>query len=572
MAQDERQDSWPNFERSLTRRDLLKRGGATALTLSAGSSLLAACGGGGGGGGAGGKAAEKAKTARDTLVVAVEGDIDTFDPAFTVGSKPAQTTIQNSFDQLTQYKQVQKKTDDGKPYQTVDTEQIVGMLAENFDEKGSSVVFTLRDGARYHDGTPVTAKEIENGYRRVYEAEGISYFLLTMAAVSKPDMIRARGGKNVDIRMGKRNLLLMKNNTMHNTSAISIEDVKAHSTSKDPWATEYFKKHLATGNGPFRMTDYRPGDRIVLEAVPGYYGGGDVPGKPKLKRVIQKIVPEATQRVLLLKRGEVDMMMIPPVKELDALEEDPSLEVLSFPNPRNFMLEMNTKIPPFDKKEVRQAVSYAVPYETIVNEVLNGYGRQLTSPIPDGTPTHTDEFFVYKQDPEKAKQLLAEAGFPNGFETTLAVASGNQEGKETAVWVQQSLAEIGVKVNIQELPGAAFTEQLQKHELGFFFFNNWISINNDPFYHLYWLFWSPCCNYTNYSNPEVHRLIEQFTLSTDQTAREQATLDAQRMIVDDAPWVFLYQPDFLLAMWSNVKGYIFYSTDRFSRYKFLYKE
>ena len=109
-------------------------------------------------------------------------------------------------------------------------------------------------------------------------------------------------------------------------------------------------------------------------------------------------------------------------------------------------------------------------------------------------------------------------------------------------------------------------------ELGFFFFNNWISINNDPFYHLYWLFWSPCCNYTNYSNPDVHQLIEEYTLSTDQEARDQASLDAQQAIVDDAPWVFLYQPDFLLAMRSNVKGYVFYSTDRFTRYKSLYKE
>jgi peptide/nickel transport system substrate-binding protein len=233
---------------------------------------------------------------------------------------------------------------------------------------------------------------------------------------------------------------------------------------------------------------------------------------------------------------------------------------------------MNEQLPPFDNKLVRQAISYAIPYETIVNEVLNGYGRQLTSPIPDGTPTHTDEFFVYKQDPEKAKELLTEAGFPDGFETTLAVASGNQEGKETAVWVQQSLAEIGITVNIQELPGAAFAEQLQKHELGFFFFNNWISINNDPFYHLYWLFWSPCCNYTNYSNSDVHQLIEEYTLSTDQEARDQASLDAQQAIVDDAPWVFLYQPDFLLAMRSNMKGYVFYSTDRFTRYKSLYKE
>ena len=233
---------------------------------------------------------------------------------------------------------------------------------------------------------------------------------------------------------------------------------------------------------------------------------------------------------------------------------------------------MNSNVPPFDNPKVRQAVSYAVPYETILNDVLNGYGIQLTSPIPNGTPYHTDEFFQYSNDPEKAKALLAEAGFPDGFETTLQVASGNQEGKETAVYVQQSLGEIGIKVTIQELPGAAFTEQLQKHELGFFFFNNWISINNDPFYHLFWLFRSDCCNYTNYNNARVWELIDQYTVSTDDDAREAAAMEIQQTIVDEAPWVFLYQPDDIAVMRSNVKEFVFYSPDRFKRFKFIYKE
>src|SRR5215211_7330295 len=230
-----------------------------------------------------------------------------------------------------------KTSPDGKQYRTVDTEQIVGMLAKDYEQQGDSVIFTLRDGLKYHDGTPITAKEVEMGYRRVYESQGISYFLLTMAAVPDPDNVKALDDKRLRVQMGQRNLLLMKNNTMHNTSAVSTEDVEAHSAPGDEWATKYFKKHLATGNGPYRMTDYKSGDRIVLEAFDGYYGGGAVPAKPKLKKVIQKIVPEATQRVLLLKRGEVDMIMVPPVKELDSLAEDPNLQVLSFPNPRNYM-------------------------------------------------------------------------------------------------------------------------------------------------------------------------------------------------------------------------------------------
>ena len=581
MGEREREENWPIFERRVTRRELIQRGGGAALGLSVGASLLAACGGGGDGGGGGAPAAQKAKTPADTLVVAVEGDIDTFDPAFTVGSKPAQTTIQNTFDQLTQYEQVEKETTafgqggGGEvTYQTVDTENILGMLAESYEEKGNSVIFTLRADAKYHDGTPVTAKEIEQGYRRVYEAQGISFFLLTMAAVPDPDMIRALDERRVEIRMRKPNLLLMKNNTMHNTSAVSSKDVKEHRTGKDPWAVDYFKKHLATGNGPFRMSEYRPGDRIVLEAVPDYYGGGEVPGKPKLKQVIQKIVPEATQRVLLLKRGEVDMIMVPPVKELDALAEDPNLKVLTFPNPRNYMLEMNTKIPPFDKKEVRQAVSYAVPYDTIIKEVFHGYAQPNRSIVGKGMPGSDFSFWKYNTDMKKAADLLAQAGFPNGEGApplTITVRADWEEAERSAILIQASLNQLGLKSSIQKLAFAPFNEQEQGRKLQIWI-DEWLSWVNDPWYHMSWNVTSTSpTNYTNYNNPEVDALAKKWVLSTDVEPRLEGARQAQKLVVEDAPHAYLAQPNWNVVVRKNVQGYVYYN-DELNRYAYMSKE
>ena len=158
------------------------------------------------------------------------------------------------------------------------------------------------------------------------------------------------------------------------------------------------------------------------------------------------------------------------------------------------------------------------------------------------------------------------------FETTLEIPIGNQAAKETAVFVQQSLGQIGVDVTIQELPGAAFFERIQKHELGFFFADFWISINNDPFYHLFWKFQSDCCNYTDYQNELVDALIDTFTINTDAEARAAASMEAQRIIIDEAPWVFLFQPQHIVAMRSNVKGYAFYSSEGLTRYHLMYKE
>jgi peptide/nickel transport system substrate-binding protein len=314
------------------------------------------------------------------------------------------------------------------------------------------------------------------------------------------------------------------------------------------------------------LQSWQHGSQWVLAKNPSYYGQ-----KPKVDRVIFKIIPNASSRLALLKSGAVDISYDLPLKDIKALKSDSKVQVIRYPSRFVVFLGMNSKVKPFNNVNVRRAISYAVPYKTIISQVLQGYGRQLTSPIPFGTPTHTDKYFVYKTDIAKAKELLKRAGYPHGFAVTLAVASGVDEGKETAVWVQQSLRQIGVKVQIQQLPGANFTSRLQKHQLGFFFFNNWISINNDPFYHLFWLFRSDCCDYTNYDNKKVWKMIDSNLLSSNARKRAAAADAAQKQIMSDAPWVFLYQPDFVLAMRKNVHGYVYYSSDRFTRFKFLSK-
>jgi peptide/nickel transport system substrate-binding protein len=550
------------FRASVTRRDVLKYGVGAALSLSVVDALLAACEPA-----HSTTTASTSKTPTDTLVVAVEGDIDTFDPAFTVGSKPAQTTIQNTFDQLTQYKHADK-TVSGVSFTGVDTEAIDGMLAESYETKGNQVIFTLRQGLTYNDGTPITAQVIEQGYRRIFEAQGISYFLLSMAAVPDPSHIKALDDRRVAITMDAPNLLLMKNNTMHNTSALDIKDVKAHATGSDKWATDYFKKNLAPGNGPFMLDEYVPGDRIVLKANPSYYGT-----KPKLAKVIQKIVPDAAERELLIKRGEVDMIMVPPVQDLNTLKQDPGLQVLTFPNPRNLFLEMNNKMPPFDKKAARQAVSYAVPYDSILKDVFHGYAQVNRSIIGNGMPSSDFSTWNYNTDLKKAADLLASAGFPNGQGAppiTLTVRADWQEAERAAVLIQSNLKQIGLNVSIQKVAFAPFNEQEQGRKLHMWI-DEWLSWVNDPWYHMSWNVSSTSpTNYVSYSNPAVDALVNKWTLSLDKDGRIQGSKDAQKLVIADAPHAFLVGPNWNVVLRSNVKGYVYYN-DELNRYAYMYK-
>jgi peptide/nickel transport system substrate-binding protein len=551
----------PPYERGLTREDLFKKGGAAAAVVALGGSLTGTA-----------SAVTRRRrrtyaTPKDTLVVAVEGDVDTFDPAFTVGSKPSQTTIQNTFDQLTQYKQVTKHIE-GRAYNTVDTEKVIGMLAQSYVRKGNDFIFTLRKGLKYHDGTPITAKEIEQGYRRVFEAKGISYFLLTMAAVTDPDHIKALDDRRVRIHTNQANLLLMKNNTMHNTSSVEYQEALKHAASGDKWATAYFKKHLATGNGPFMLDKYVPGDQIALKRYDAYYGS-----KPRLARIISKIVPEATQRELLIKRGEVDMIMIPPVKDLDALKQDPNLKVLSFPNPRNVMLEMNTTKPPFDKKAVRQAICYAVPYNAILTNVMHGYAQPNRSIVGRGMPGSDFSYWHYQTDLNKAKAKLAQAGYPGGkgaAPITITVRADWEEAERAAILIQAQLQQLGLNVSVQKLAFAPFNEQEQGRKLQCWI-DEWLSWVNDPWYHMSWNVASNSpTDYTNYKNKAVDALVKKWTLSLNQTGRLQGARQAQKLVIDDAPHAYLYGANWNVVVRKNVMGYRYYN-DELNRYAYMWK-
>jgi peptide/nickel transport system substrate-binding protein len=516
------------------------------------------------GGGAGKATTAKQSADTKTLVVAVASDIQNLDPTLSSADVVTQELLTNVYDWLIDYKVInQGGAMIGAP------NSFVGAIAKSFSWNPAHTVITfhLRPGVKFANGDPLDAEAVKFTYDRIFKQAGVTAFLTSMAAVKNQDAVKVVDPLTVTIDVTKPNTLLLGNMAQFGHSILDPKVVSAHETTADPYAHDWLGSNVdGTAQGPFILQSWQHGSQWVLAKNPNYYGQ-----KPKVDTVIFKVIPNASSRLALLKSGAVDIAYDLPRKDVKALKTDPKIQVVQHPSRFVVFLGMNSKVKPFNNVKVRQAISYATPYQTIISQVLQGFGRQLTSPIPFGTPTHTDKFFVYKTDYTKAKQLLTQAGYPKGFSTTIYVASGVDEGTETAVWLQQSLAKIGIKLQIQQLPGANFTSRLQKHSLSFFFFNNWISINNDPFYHLFWLFRSDCCDYTNYANKSVWKTIDSNLLAKPGAARDAAAVKAQKQIMADAPWVFLYQPDFVLAMRKNVHGYVYYSSDRFTRFKFISK-
>ncbi len=501
-----------------------------------------------------------------TLIIAIPSDMQNLDPTLSGGDVLTQEVMTNIYAYLLDFQL--EEGPDGRL--TGNPDAFVGDVAEtiSISDDGSVATFNIRPGLTFSNGDPLDANAVKFTYDRIFGQGGITAFLTGMAAVNSAEAVRLVDDLTIEFDIATPNTLLFGNMAQFGHSILNPNVVQPFMTDDDPWAHEWLANNTAgTESGPYLLERWERGNQIVLAKNPNYWNADAVQND----RVILQIIPDASSRLAQLQAGAVDIAIEIPTRDIAGLENDPNIKVERYTTRAVGYIGMNNTVAPFDNVQVRQAISYAIPYDVIINNVQNGFGIQLTSPIPNGTPFHTDEFFVYELDLEKARALLTEAGFPDGFETTFTVPNDNAEAKETAVWVQSSLRDIGIDVTIEELPGAAFTERMQQRSHAFFYANQWISINNDPFYHLFWLLQADCCDYTRYQNDRVWELIDEFTLNTDAVAREAAAMEIQEIVLEEAPWVFLFQPDFVLAMRAEVEGFAWYSADRYVRYHTMYR-
>ncbi len=432
---------------------------------------------------------------------------------------------------------------------------------------GTEVTFTVRKGIKFPDGSPLDAAAVKYSLDRCLDVQAVGSFLFGMIGINAKDQFELLDSSHIRFHLPKPTSLLFGNMAMFYGSAIlNPAIVKQHATSADPTAQGWLKTHAAE-SGWYTLKQWNVGSGWTLEANPDFW-------EPVRTKTVQfQVIPDATQRELLIRSGKVDMALGVPIKDVSSLKKDPNLNVLSIPSRAVAWAGFDVTQKPFDNKLVRQAISYAIPYDTIMKEVLHGQGVQLRSPIPKGTPDSNFSYWHYNTDYDKAKRLLAKAGFPKGFSAQLDIQTGNPLDEQTASWIQQGLQKIGIDASINKQPAAAFTAQLQAKKHKFWFSSSsWISINNDPFYHLYWLFAQSCCTYGGYQNPKVVSLVNTYVNQPlNDPARIKAVNEAQRIIVDDAPWIFLYQPPWVAVLRKNVKGFTYYSSDQFIRYASLYK-
>lgn len=536
--------------RNSDRREFLKHTAASAATLATIGSGLAP----------GLVAAQGTRT----LTVAWDTDIDTLDPA-SFKSIGGYTVQANIYDSPLMWK-VQPVA--GKPGLLQSRPgEMEGGIAESwsFEKNGATLVLKVRKGVKFPSGRPVNAAAIKYLFDRGLQSPGYMRILFPrLLRVTKPEQFEVRDENTFAINMPASSPMTLDTMALINNALLDPAEVKANATAEDPWATNWLKRNTA-GLGPYKLVKNEPGVEVVLEARKDHWRPA-----PFFERVVLKFVPNEADRVLLLKRKAIDMVVGRPglsPRNVKALEGEAGLKIVTVPDTTCHWLCMNSQKAPFNNVKVRQAINYAIPIQAIIPNVLFGYGSEMKSPVPSLTPGHDATASPYKHDLEKARSLMREAGLGAGpIVIDLAVRVGWQPHEQAAVWIQTELEKIGFKVNIAKETDATFRQLASKgdHQLSIESWQSWI---NDPFYHLFFNFHSTAkgTNTAFYSNPEVDKLIDDNMHEPDTAKRLAAAKRLQKVLIDDAVWGHLWYDNWTRVMRSDLVG-IEKRWDTFERY------
>ena len=445
-----------------------------------------------------------------------------------------------------------KKDANGNDY--YDFDNLQPELAEEWDLRDTHVILKLRKDATFLDGTPVTAKDVKWAYDRTFAVGGYPKSALAAASLVKAEQFVVVDDHTFRVDFVRHDKLTMPYLGVPLVNIYNSDLVKEHATAADPWGLEWTKFNHA-GGGAFRVEKWTPGQEIIYVRNDNWKSGP----LPKLKRVICRVVPSGGTRHALLTRGDVDLSFDITPKDASDLAADKNLKVVSslMENTVQF-LGMNVKMKPFDDLKVRQGIAYAIPYQKIIDVAVSGRARPLFGGPPQVTKPEWPQPSPYVTDLAKAKQLLAEAGYPDGFETTLSFDLGAAAVNEPlCVLVAETLAAVGVKAQdrqdrrrelayrLQQEDAAAAQPDVRRlvHFPDYYFFV--VYDGTDPTIY----------NSMDYHNPEVDKAIETARSTTDPKAYDDSVVKFIQLSFNDLPAIPLFQPYLNAAMRTNVTGY-----------------
>lgn len=456
-------------------------------------------------------------------------------------------------------------------YKTGSTEVEAG-IAERWDvtPDGLAYTFHLRPGVKFHDGTTLDARTFVETIARQLDKSSPIYIYNTGPVEGYEDFTfgsvesyKATGDLSVEFRMKEPSAAFLNSLAMVWNGIVS--PAAAAKYGKD------FRNN-PVGTGPFVFKEYRPRDQVVLEANPDYWRG-----KPRMDRVVYKVLPDPQAALLALRRGEVHILADVGAPIIPALRQEPNVNVVTQPGLAVSGVALPCGQKPFDDVRVRRAFNLAVNKDAINKALFQGLAVPMTSPLPPAQWGFDPKIKGYGYDPDEAKKLLAEAGVKAGTRFELLTYNSprgyNSAGPNLAVAVQGFLKRVGIELDVRQMDMGAFLSTVRSGKHEGLQMQGWTGDNGDPDNFAGTLFGSkqiPINNTAHYSNPKVDDLLTQAARETDHGKRIQLYSTIQQMIVDDAPWIFINCVLQVRAVRKEVQDYhlnptqMFFDMDRVS--------
>ncbi|MCO8590684.1 glutathione ABC transporter substrate-binding protein GsiB [Burkholderia multivorans] len=471
--------------------------------------------------------------AQQTAVIAVDQTFTTMDP-YDANDTVSQAAAKSFYEGLFGFDKDMK---------------VVNVLATGYDASPDAKVYTihLRKGVKFHDGTDFNADAVKANFDRVTDPANKLKRYNLFRVIEKTEVVDP-----YTVKLTLREPFSAIINTLAHPSAVMIS----------PAALKKWGRDVAlhpVGTGPFEFVEWKQTDDLKVKKFAGYWKKG----YPKIDALDWKPVIDNNTRAALMKAGQADMAFRIPYEQVPDLKSNPKLDIVERPSIVARYVSLNMQQKPFDNLKVRQALNYAINKEALVKVAFSGFATPSTGVVPPGVEFST-KTGPWPYDPAKARALLKEAGYPNGFETVLWSGYNNTTSQKVIQFLQQQLAQVGVKAQVQALESG---ERVSKVESApdpatapvRMFYIGWSASTGEANWALTPLLASASMppklfNTAYYRNPALDDDLSKALQTVDRAKKAELYGDAQKRIWADAPWIFLVQENIVYARSKRLHG------------------
>lgn len=470
------------------------------------------------------KKSDTAAAKKDSLVVAMASDAKSLDPQ-TVNDVASSNVIAQIYETLVQIN---------------DKGEIVPMLAESFKQVDDvTYEFKLKKGVKFQNGEEMKASDVKFSFERASKQAIIAHIMGAIDTTS----FKTPDDYTISFKIKKASSGFLAGLTHTGASILSEKAVKEEGDS-------FGMKPV--GTGPFKFVSWSKGNKVELARFDDFHGT-----KPKFSKLTIKVIPEATNRTIELESGGVDIAYDIPASDLSRVQENSKLQLLRVADNSTAYMAMNTQKKPFNDVKVRQAISYAIDTKAVVKTAFRGVGNAAVGPISPNIKYSDKSLQVHEYNVQKAKELLKEAGYPNGFKTTIWT-NDKKERTDMATVIQSELKEVGITVDIKVMEWGAYLTELAKGTQDMFILG-WVCQTPDPDMAVYSPFYSGNAgaggNMSFLKDSKLDDLILKGRTMKDSDERKEVYYDIQKEIKDQAPWVFLNNGEQIAGASKSVKGF-----------------